>query len=306
MHSKTWAVWTAVVLVSACSNDFAPYSRLDRLRVLAIRANPPTPVPGDLCRMEALAFAPAAAPIAYRWSFCPVLARANEDYACPLTQAETVEVFGASPPFDLGTARTAEFTNPFALDRLGALCAAGVHTAQFDEAVNCGQGYPVSLVLDVSTDGDSLRAAFTVYLPTSADAAINANPTVLDLALDGQILAEEPTPVPLPAGRVADLAVALSDDSAEMRPIPPSESGSGLRRERLRLSWFADLGSLDQDRTVYLDGETTLQQATSNRWTPPPQEALTAQALGTFAVVVRDDRGGVGWLTRPIDLGPQP
>jgi len=306
MYDKAKALPFLLALLSACSSDFAPYSKLDRLRVLGVRAEPPTPGQGEACTLSALTFAPAGDAIAYHWSFCPVLAHAKDEYNCPIDEATAQRIFGTSPPFDLGNAETASFTNPFAWDLLGAFCAAGIDGAGVAQAIDCRPGFPVTIVLDVATSSDALRAAFTVNLPSSSPPELNANPTVLGLFLGGQSLSETPDPLSLPAGKAVELSAQLAPDSVEMRPIPPTEPGTGLRREGLRLSWFADAGSLDETRTVYLDGETTLEQATTNHWTPPDAANWPAQGLVHLDVVVRDDRGGVGWLSRQVQLAVAP
>ena len=196
--------------------------------------------------------------------------------------------------------------NPFAADTLAKLCTNGIDGDGYAAAASCDQGYPVSMLLDVATADDSLRAAFTVFLPASAEAEKNANPAVLGLVLAGQALPEAPVALSLPEGKAVELSAQLSDDAIEMRPIPPAEGATGRRPERLTLSWFADAGSMDQDRTVFIDGETSIEAATRNRWTPPKQNEVPPGGLVHFATVVRDDRGGVGWLTRQLRLEVTP
>jgi hypothetical protein len=303
MYAKALALPWLLALLSNCSSDFAPYSELDRLRVLGIRAEPATPPLGGACQLDALTFAPDGDAIAYHWWFCPVVVQAKDDFRCPLGEATAQEIFGTSPVFDLGTAETANFTNTVAPELLASFCANGIDRAGFAQAITCNPGYPVSIVLDVATSGDALRAAFTVNLPSSPTPEINTNPTVLGLSVGGQSLTEQPIQLSLPESRSVELSAQLSPDSVELRPIPPAEGGDGLRPERLTLSWFADTGTIDQARTVYIDGETTMDQATHNRWTAPGPAAWPAQGLVQLSVVVRDDRGGVGWLSRQIQLG---
>jgi hypothetical protein len=306
MHEKTPTLLVLLAPLLACSSDFAPYSKLDRLRVLGVQAEPPTPALGQACQLTALTSAPAGEVMAYHWRFCPVLAQAKDDYDCSFSEATAQRLFGTSPPFDLGSGETASFTNPFAPELLGALCAAGIEGSGVTQAVDCRPGFPVSIVLDVATSNDALRAAFTINLPAATPAESNANPAILGLSLGGQWLPEAPVQLSLPAGKSVELAAELSPDAVEMRPIPPSEAGTGLRRERLRLSWFADAGSVDQARTVYLDGESPLAQATLNHWTPPAAADWPAQGMVHLDVVVRDDRGGVGWISRQVQLAVQP
>ena len=67
------------------------------------------------------------------------------------------------------------------------------------------------------------------------------------------------------------------------------------RREGMRLSWFATAGVLDEDHT----GRDEADEATwsENAWTAP-----AATGLAHLWVVLRDDRGGVGWRAYTFDV----
>lgn len=60
-------------------------------------------------------------------------------------------------------------------------------------------------------------------------------------------------------------------------------------REGIDVSWFATGGSFDLDRTGVEGTDTTTDS--ENGWTPPGQPGQTVYVW----VVLRDDRGGVGW-----------
>jgi len=306
MHGRTSIFALALALGSGCSNDFSPYSKLDRLRILAVRAEPPTPMPGQDCELTALTFAPGGAPISYHWAFCPVTASAKEDYRCPLPEASAQQILGGSPAYDLGTGDATRFTNGLSVDLLAGTCASGIDLPGFTQAVDCDPGFPVTVVLDAATETDALRAGFTMRLPASTPPELNANPIVTGLMLAGQPLPEDAAAITVKEGATLDWSTELSDDSIETRPIPASEGGNGQRRERLTFSWFADAGRIDQDRTVYIEGNTTIEQATRNRWTAPAAAEWPASGTAHLSVVVRDDRGGVGWLSRSISLGREP
>lgn len=69
----------------------------------------------------------------------------------------------------------------------------------------------------------------------------------------------------------------------------PQDPRLALRREGLRVSWFATAGQFDQEHTGQgeYDDDTT---SSTNRWTAPNFAAEV-----TLWVVIRDDRGGSGW-----------
>jgi hypothetical protein len=287
-----------------CSDPFAPYSRLDRLRVMAMQAEPATPLPGEATMLSALTFAPAGETRVYHWTWCPVAAPAGGNYACPLDQVTADEVFApyldagsALPSLDLGRVATATFVNPFPLATLASLCATGASSPIYTQGFDCEGGYPVTVVLDVETASASLRAGFVLRLPASATPEINRNPGLAGLRLAGALLDGPPAAIRVAAGETIDLTVDVAPDAVETRSIPASEGSPGQRLERLTASWFADGGSIDSARTSFIDGVASLVELSRNRFTVPSAAQWPAGGLVELAVVLRDDRGGVGWLS---------
>jgi len=70
------------------------------------------------------------------------------------------------------------------------------------------------------------------------------------------------------------------------------------RRESIRVSWYSNDGSFDHDRTGRTEGEAGTPN-TDNAWTAPSTSADVR-----FWVVIRDDRGGVGWSSYVIHVAP--
>jgi hypothetical protein len=287
-----------VAFLIGCSDGFDPYSKLSSLRVLGVRSQPAMPRSGESASLQALVYAPAGQEVAYHWSLCPVAAKVKDQYACPLSPEAAAGVFGAGlPAFDLGVAPEATLAHGLAPAALASLCAQGISTAGYSDSVDCDLGFPVTVVLDVSSGQESLRAAFSVYLATRDDGSNdNHNPSLLDLTAAGATMSDV---LSLAPDQEIPMAASLAADAVESRPAFPFESGTGPRTERLTFSWFADTGSWKKDRTSFIDGETTLADAATNPWTAPD----VLSATGTFMVVVRDDRGGVGWLERKVSIG---
>jgi hypothetical protein len=287
------ALLALLALLLGCSDGFERYSKLSSLRVMAMRSQPAMPRPGQSASLQALVFAPPGSEVVHRWSLCPVVAKAKDSYACPLTTETAAAVFGPGlPDFELGSTPEAVWSHSLAPATLAGLCAQGISSAGYADSVDCDLGFPVTVVLDVSSGGQALRAALSVYLPTGEEeSADNHNPSLLDLTVDGAAMGDV---VVAQAEQKLTVAASPAPDAVENRPSFPFESGTGPRPERLTFSWFSEAGSWDKDRTSFIDGETTLADASTNKWTPPDVRADAA----TFAVVVRDDRGGVGWLER--------
>jgi hypothetical protein len=304
-----------LLALSGCSDDFAPYSDLDRLRILAVKADPATPLAGQAATLSALTFAPVGETIALHWTWCPVAANASDAYACPIDQATASQLFGAFldssigadlPSLDLGSGAYASLANPFSTAGLAALCASGLQSPAFARGFDCEGGYPVTVVLDAATSSDTLRAGFVLRLPAGDVAEINHNPSPTGLRLGGVSLLDAPTLVRLAPGATVDLGLDVPAATPELRAIPPSEGPAGQRLERLTTSWFSSSGKIDKARTSFIDGVATLAEMSSNRFTAPAAEEWPAAGLVEFAVVVRDDRGGEGWLVRQVLLEMAP
>lgn len=303
----------ALLAVTGCSDDFAPYSSLDQLRILAMAAEPATPAAGETATISALTYAPLGEIPALHWTWCPVPAAASDNYACPLDQTAAEQLFaphldaGAGlPGLDLGYAPTAALTNPFSTQALANLCAAGLASPAFARGFDCDGGYPITVVLDASTASARLRAGFVLRLPASLPAETNHNPFPAGLQLAGVPLTEPLTVVRLVPDEAVDLRAEIPAGVAELRSIPPSEGDPGQRPERLTTSWFASAGTIDKARTSFIDGVATLEEMSSNRFTAPKVQSWPSDGLVTLAVVLRDDRGGAGWLVRQVVLEQAP
>jgi hypothetical protein len=69
-------------------------------------------------------------------------------------------------------------------------------------------------------------------------------------------------------------------------------------REQIRVSWFSTAGTFDDDRTGVLGSDAARGVASSaNGWTAPATTGLVH-----VWVVLRDDRGGVGWSSYVFDV----
>jgi hypothetical protein len=293
------------ILVSllGCSNDFARYSNLSTPRVLAIQSEPAMPRANLPATFQALTFVPEGGSASYHWSYCPVTAKAADRYACPISLTAASAVFGPSlPDYDLGTAPETSFTHGFDPAALTSLCKSGIATPEYAGAVDCDLGFPITVVLDLTTGPDTLRAGFQVYLPVDDQTAPNTNPALEDMLADAAPLTTEPFPATPEKPLV--LSVLPAADAVELRPIPAFEGTPGIRAERLTFSWFSNSGSWDKDRTSFLAGDTTLAAATTNTWTAPKADGFDKPT--SFYVVARDDRGGVSWIGREVRLEPRP
>ena len=196
----------ALAFFACSSSDFNTPTRLNKVRVLAIQAEPPQPALGASTTLRALVYQPppsadgGAAQVSvtgYSWSWCPLPMSPSDPSQCPIDQDAANQLFAGIPgvpPLDLGTGETATFTNSFPAPALAALCAGkldaipalaeaagsqGGLTASGSLSFGCAiAGFPITVKLVVHTSAGDLPAVFKVYLSVNDNIAANLNPVV--------------------------------------------------------------------------------------------------------------------------------
>ena len=296
--------------LAGCGASFDSPILLTKLRLLALQAAPVNPAQGETTTMTPLIYSPSDAPLELAWSWCPLLGQANDGYVCPISYDDASTMLAAAgvtaplPAFDLGTGPTVSFTNPFPPGVLATLCGAG-----FDgQPLDCSGGFPIRISVRL-TQGDAVQLGTTALnLPTEAGAVSNANPVPgplsVDLAAGTQTL-DDTGSVQVPRVQASLLHVAIDDGQAETYVGLGLDGGTATLRETLLFSWFAELGDFHDSRTLFIDGANILADASADEWTPPATR-VDARPTSRLIVVVRDDRGGVGWTTATASLEPTP
>jgi hypothetical protein len=300
--TTTWAALAGLLCV-ACSNDFVPYNRLTKLRVLAIASEPPGPAMGETATLTPLVYTPAGdPPVSFAWTWCPAPGPATQGYPCLVTEADLAQGGVAAPSFDLGHGPTATFQNTVDPAILQRLC--GGITGSGDKP-DCSNGFPVQVRLTVN---DQLTAVVTLNLRFDPATPVNRNPRLQGLAavLDGG---------PQPIGDTPQLVFPRQVDTAIRADVPledaesyqPADAVAGAApvRERVTLSWFVESGDPDDGRTGFIENVTTFESAVTNKWKPASDKDYPADSA-RIIVVVRDDRGGVAWRGGAVRLGAAP
>jgi hypothetical protein len=299
-----------------CAGDFEPYARLTRLRVLAIRAEPVNPAPGQTTTFEPLVYAPpadAAEPFTYAWSWCPLLGVADDGYKCPLGEDQLQQLRAAlgsaeAPPLTLGTERTQSWRNPFPTAALAQLCRDGFSGIRPD----CEDGFPVRIYFTVTHAGVEQKATTVLRLPIADGVPSNANPhfeaTGAPLAIfkDGaeQPITSQSAPT-LPRLKDTELRVHVADAEAESYMGTDNDNKPAVVRERLVLTWFVETGDVENEHTGYFPGETAIAQFLEDKW-KPGKKADYQPDRAQLILVLRDSRGGVGWASGSVNLEPTP
>lgn len=124
-------------------------------------------------------------------------------------------------------------------------------------------------------------------------------------------------PIQVVAGATYRLWVDLPNDARELY-VPEVEpnffsndgseptDGTDLVYEDIVVTWFAGIGDMDISRTIWRDPDDVLAKARTNTWTLPPERAWEelgfAGGMVPIVLVVRDNRGGVSWIERMVDV----
>jgi hypothetical protein len=336
-----------LVLVAAigCSGDLPPASRVDKLRVLAVRAEPPEVNPGQSSTLDALAVPPpftaedaGAAHLSYLWLACAEPPTAQLPTPCGVTAGGNggPDAFGGggfsappgcdaqpdapfcligdtpvvsfAPPADaLAGADVAQWivTLVVADDTLGGATGCVLSAAQ------SGTGVPVNPA-GAASDYDAVDHCIIALkrLTVSRAAAPNHNPALRSFTLASASLPGGTATWPRSSGANQPLAALRCTSSDAMSGRCPTGSFAEVEAdgtvEPLYVSWFVTAGSISSSRSSFQAADCTgeclkMDVATmvATDWTPPDAtEAAMRAPTGEvdFWAVVRDDRGGVGWL----------
>lgn len=327
MHPSTLRI-TPCVLAFGCgaallgcgnfSDDGERYTKLDRLRVLAVRSTPADLVPGESATLDALVFQPGEDDLEFEWSWCP--SRDSETFECNIAERDLRSAWAKTgsaselPRYDLGSASEASFPHMFTQELVLALCGAlSTDAADAEQAtLACLGELQVSVRLTVRSKNDEVTAVKDLVLlgTEPSPEQRNTNPAlpdklaVRDLAGGSALDADDA----LRAGHTYALSVDLDESTAErfLPAVTPSDPEPKKRRETLVMTWFMTIGSEanpdgegdfddigDRQRTTFVDGHSDFDTLTRNGWKLP----LTAgPEPADFFLVLRDERGGVGWL----------
>lgn len=278
------------VLLAACGPDFELQSEIRRVRVLAIQTEPAelvvdpnaTTLPGPVT-FNALAVASDDRPVTVSYALCrftgnPYDGRCPGENGVPLSDGV---LSLQDPNVQAVLAEALEAGNP-----------GGGPTGPNDPALLAAlaDGIPLFIGYE-ATDGTGTpegteRGVRRVTLRSASTP--NQNPVVSDILWEGATLAG-----PLPLSREVTFQPVLAEGSAEVY-----ETEEGPRTEQVFYSWFATGdGEVKEFRSLEpVDDRPG--DPTSKYETPDAPQRIT------FYVVARDGRGGVGWTSRTVDVGP--
>ncbi len=280
--------------------DFEEFEEVTKLRVLAIRVDPPELGPGDIAQIDALVVDPEGRDIRYAWQLCALDQGPDASYAC------AVDEDGETLGFELSETATAELPYDLLTEFTGgvvALCESleDIEVPAFVEIPACDRGFPMTLRL-VATVGDGvgqneeIAVKRVLLLREDLTEPSNANPTLGGVLVNGVSVAFggvatvpfDEDPIPLQALVDAAQAESYDDDGTE-------------EGEVVALSWFTTGGAFERS-TSYFRADVALAELQTNELDlTEGTKAGPGDRLHLW-LVLRDNRGGTDFADFWVDV----
>lgn len=318
MRSLLHATWIAIGLLSlgGCVPDVEDSdTQVSAPRVLAVRAEPAEAAPRDSVKLTAL-YADQHGVLkegALDWGLC--LARKPLSELGPISRECLVEKGKAVESFGEGLSARAMLPRDAC-----RLFGPDQPPASEDEPAgrpvdpDVTGGYYQPLRVFDSDEGryTTFEERIACELPRVTQAQFaefnrrykrNENPTIESLAIVHAVRHDEVAPAAdddapsVKAGQAVTLRVRWPAPEHYLYFDPTSRTFT-LRREGMRVSWFSTGGSFEAARTGRSEAEAG-ERSSDNVWTAPDQRGDV-----TLWIVLRDDRGGVGWQTYRFHVRP--
>ncbi len=283
-----------LLFLLACSRiEVSESWQIDRLRILAIAAEPAEPRPGDTVRFRSLVLSPNRPVECVAWVGCS----AEEGFGCGLEGLSGDSGAGALASSFLGIEPFSPPVWQVPLDFLDGLPEAdreegvpGIITTIAITDCSALQDASAETANELlSGDIDSSEIGFK-RVPVSLATTPNHNPTVVGITVDGIEVASG-VRVELDRKQTYSMTVALADDAVESYKYRNGDGEVEDREEEPYFSWYSQEGSFSQTNSLW--------DVVTVEYTTPELPVHLEQSLW---VVARDRRGGMGWAELPIRI----
>lgn len=278
--------------------DLSPAWSLDRLRVLAIRAEPPEIRPGETATFSALVIDPNDEAGAVIWLACATEADdpGGIGFGCPVDAGIDFEEASLEELQEAGfigfePILTPRYTAP--IDMLDGLDEIEAREGRYVLAQTVV--LPEDVLESGSADGFDFNKVEVAYkrLIVSEATTPNHNPDIYQFRVDGLPIPPGAS-VELDPGQLYEIGVLLTSEAIEFYEYTDGDGNVEQREEQPYVKWYADGGVVGEELTLfpYLDAD----------WTAPERD--DGVTSGTVWAVVRDRRGGMGWAGLRWTLRP--
>lgn len=292
MTPKAW-IFVALVVLTACGGDLSDGSQIEKLRLLALRADEPFARPGEAVSLRLLAADASERPLQYALSTCTNPAGSTADGCLEaLDHAfEPLELedgqFSVNVPEDLLNGLP-ESAKPSAL--YGAVIVAC--PGQIDRGETSGVPVVCRDEMGERLPIEEFEVGVKRIFVREQDR--NANPEITRVTWDGEDWPEDQVP------EVRACANATTDDI---------EDCAKAVRHRISVESTSPESGVDENGTKFEEQQVVQFYASQGVFERPvrissePDNHWAAQGKSESATlwfVVRDDRGGVGWISRQV------
>lgn len=268
------------LLLLSCTNQNLPkYNTLDRLRIMALVAQPPevnpgatvtiTPLVSDLQETIALTYS-AFSCLDLGISFGAEPTCTGNPSTITLSSG-TISTLNLAKAFT-GVADTVSITIPDQQTMLGSRSA----IQQFN-----GVAYIFEYVLQNSS-GEEIRAIKRIAVSDTSKTNKNTNPTSADLLFNGAAVTTT-----MPLGITVSASVSFTGSPTESYTRMNSSGGLTSEAEEVITTWFITDGKMKFQRTLGLD---------ANEYSTPAQNPTGRDSY--LIGVSRDGRGGSGYIVK--------
>lgn len=295
---------SVLLLLPACGVETLAQSwQLDRLRVLAVAAEPAEPRPGDTVSFTSLVYTPEGVDLAGTvWFAClptsadefgctldPALLDAlqvdpstlsPEELATLIAEAQAAGLIGFEPGFAPRWSVPADALAALPPDAQSEGLSAIVNVTALPDL---GDG--------VTPGPDDVEAAYK-RVPVSLAATPNHNPRVDGITIDPAVDAAAGL-LQVEPGATYTLTPTFPDDAIEDYTFRNENGEDETRTEEPYFTWYAEGGIFDQPFSLHPTSDV--------EWTAP-----SAGFEGWVLVVMRDRRGGMAWSGIRLTTGSAP
>jgi hypothetical protein len=287
------ALVAALVAVAGCGNDLPSASLIDKLRILAVQAEPPEVAPGQPSMLSTLTVEPpipqldggAPSPVSFLWLACTIPPGTTQQIPCGISGGAIT----ALPPFCkdqpdaplcvIGADATGTYTAPASIlgsNGTGQLLLTVVAADTPDGAIGCLMSTAAHHAEPLNPDHCVLALKrLTVSDPNrklsdgSPAPPPNANPKLIDFYYTDEVsntsLVDGTGTFPVAPDKDAKafrLVGTRADDAAQMEPTTDSDGKpTGLAYEGLTIAWFVTAGKIDGGRSAFVPDGCDTQEA---------------------------------------------
>jgi len=262
--------------------DLTPSWLVDRTRVLAMTGDPPDIAPGASANFRSLIPNPLDEDLVTVWLACEVEGDGT-GFGCPIPEFDIEDpdipslieqgVIGVEPGFPPTYTAPLDYLDDLTPDEAATGRYVLIQTATF----------PADLEPGPELDFNAVEVAYKRLVVSSSETP-NNNPEIATFRVEGSLLPPQDVAI-LAADAPYELSVDLEDDAVEEYVYINSDGEREDRIEEPYSVWYATDGSIAAPTSLYPYLKTT--------WRSP-----ASGTSGSWWVVIRDRRGGMGWVER--------